>query len=105
MFNTIILLHGNASLTHGEYRKFQKGDTVFGENCKPSELKRFDINDEEKAREELSKYRCTYKCDNVCDIDEYALEYCECDEDGDFIQGSDFYLADEENKQKLLVKR
>lgn len=26
---------------------------------------------------------------------EYALEYCECDEDGEFIQGADFDLAEE----------
>lgn len=29
-------------------------------------------------------------------IDEWALEYCECDEDGEFVEGSDYDMADEE---------
>lgn len=59
MNNTIILLEGKANLTRREYKKFAKGDTIWG------------------------------------NVTEYALEYCECDEDGEFIQGADFDLAEE----------
>lgn len=41
--------------------------------------------------------KCTYKKGiELTYIDEWALEYCECDEDGDFVEGSDYDIADEE---------
>lgn len=96
MFNTIILKTGQATLTKGEYEKFQKGDAIFGIDSDPEELKRWVIEDEEDAKKELSKYSCKYIKRAECwDVQEYALEYCECDEDGEFIQGSDFELAAE----------
>lgn len=95
MINTIILKKGYARLTHSEYEKFEKGDTIFGLNSEPEELKRWSIEDKEEAEKELAKYKCSYSGGNVWDIEEYALEYCECDENGEFVQGSDFDLADE----------
>lgn len=95
--NTIILLKGEARLTKREYRAFSKGDTVMGENCSPEELKRWSIEEKEQAEKELESYRCEYsEYSEMWRITEYALEYCECNEEGEFLQGSDFDLAKED---------
>lgn len=95
MFNTIILLKGSALLTKKEYEKFSKGDTIWGDGSNPDEINRWNISDNETAKEELKKYSCSYnKGTESYSIEEYALEYCECDEDGEFIQGSDYDLAE-----------
>lgn len=93
MFNTIILKKGYARLTNKEYKGFSKGDTIWGIDRNPEELKRWNIEDKEEAEKELAKYRCTYSGGNLWDIEEYALEYCECDEEGEFVEGSDYDLA------------
>ena len=93
MKNTIILRHGYKRLTSSEFKKFKKGDTIWGEDSDPEELQRWNINQKEDAELELSKYRCEYN--DGWNIEEYALEYCECDEDGDFVWGSDYQLAEE----------
>lgn len=90
--NAIILLHGHAVLTEGEYKKFTKGDTIWGIDRNPEALKRWSIEDEAEALEELKNYKCTYDKGNLYYIDEYALEYCETDEDGEFIEGSTFEM-------------
>lgn len=95
MFNTIILLKGYQKLTEKEYRKFEKGNTIWGDNSDPEEIKRWNIEEKEDAKKELSKYHCKYQGGYDWDIEEYALEYCECDEDGEFVQGSDYDLAEE----------
>lgn len=92
MNNTIILKKGYAELTKKEYKSFEKGSTIWGADRSPEEIKRWDIDEKEQAELELAKYRCTYS-DGI--IEEYALEYCECNEDGDFLQGSDYELAAE----------
>lgn len=96
MNNTIILLKGEKRLSSSEYKKFTKGDTIFGDNSSPTELKRWDISQAEEAKTELAKYNCSYS-EGIAlyYIEEYALEYCECDEDGEFVQGSDYDLAEE----------
>lgn len=95
MYNTIILKRGYARLTGNEHKRFQKGDTIYGVDSNPEELQRWVIEDEEEAKKVLAGYKCSYDGGNVWDIEEYALEYCECDEDGEFIQGSDYELAEE----------
>lgn len=63
------------------------------------ELKRWDITQAEEAKAELAKYNCSYsKGIALYYIEEYALEYCECDEDGEFVQGSDYDFAEEKMK-------
>lgn len=98
MNNTIILKKGEAGLTNAtEMKRFEKGDTIWGNDRNPEELKRWNIDQESEANEELAKYRCSYRSNgHMTWIEEYVLEYCECDEDGEFIQGSDFDLAEEE---------
>lgn len=98
MFNTIIFKRENARLTKREYEKFQKGDLIFGENRNPEELKRWVPDDEDNAKIGLARHCCS--CKRVfddCEIVEYAPEYCECDEDGEFIQSCNYILAEEIN--------
>lgn len=100
MFNTIILYHGFAKLTRMEYKRFEKGDTLYGDGSCPDEIKRWDIKDEALAKAELAKYHCVYRDDYpLWYIDEYALEYCECDEDGEFVSGFDCEFAKELNSE------
>ena len=95
MFNTIILKKGEEILTSKEFENFSKGDTV--DSC-PEELKRWSIEEKEAANNELKNYKCSYEYDKSQDryyITEYALEYCKCDEYGEFLSGSDYEFAEE----------
>lgn len=96
MFNSIVLLHGEARLTKNEYKKFNQYDTINGADSDPITLKIWKIEEEEKALEELKKYRCEYKAYNeqLIDVSEYALEYCELDDDLEFIDGSNYEFAE-----------
>ena len=94
MMNTIILLHNDAILTNTELKKFKKGDLIWGDDQNPEPLKTWSIEDEDDALEELKRHNCSYD-DNM--IEEWALEYCETNEDGEFIEGSDFKFAKEAN--------
>lgn len=94
MNNTIILVHGISEIT-------EKGDSICGiDNC-AEEIKRWDISAKAEAMEELSKHRCTYRemstfaGKTVVQADEWALQFCECDEDGEYIDGADYELAEE----------
>lgn len=103
MYNTIILKKGYASLTKSEYSKFRKGDTISGIDVEPEELKRWNIEQKEEAEKELKNYKCSYKKYQACiDVEEYALEYCECDEEGEFLTGSDYDFA--ELKERYLTR-
>ena len=95
MNNTIILKRGFARLTDNEYQRFHRFDTITGTDCNPEELKRWNISEKEEALNELKKYNCTYKKynDSLINIEEYMLEYCKCDKDGEFIEGSDYEFA------------
>lgn len=94
MKNTIIMRHGVEMLTKKEFRKFTKGDTIKGENSYPEEEGRWSIEDKEEAKAWLSAHECTYRESvELVYIEEYALEYCTCDEDGEFVDGSDYDMA------------
>lgn len=100
MYNTIILKKGTAFLTNKtEMKHFSKGDTIWGNDSYPEEIKRWNVEQKNEAEAELAKYRCYYDNDGeTTTIKEYALEYCDCDEEsGEFLEGSDFDLAEEEN--------
>ena len=94
MMNTIRLLHNDAILTKTELKKFKKGDLIWGDDQNPEPLKTWPIEDEDEALEELKRHNCSYD-DNM--IEEWALEYYETNEDGEFIEGSDFKFAKEAN--------
>ena len=95
MFNTIVLNHGYRKLTRNEYKHFQKGDSIWGENSMPEGVEMWDISDKDKALAALAKHKCTYSNQGeYFEIEEYALEYFES-EDGEFIAGSDYDLAEE----------
>ena len=97
MFNTIIFKKGYARFTNVEYIDFNKGNTIWGANSDPEEIKRWNIDEKEEAVKELNKFRCLYRRVNkhLMDVEEYALEICECGEDGEYISGSDYQLAPE----------
>lgn len=97
MFNTIQLLCGEATLTKSEYAKFSKGDTILGDWSAPEVLDTFSFDDKQKALDALAQYKCKYsEGTDLCRITEYALEYFVADEDGEFVSGSDFQIADED---------
>ena len=45
MFNTIILLHGDAVLSKMEMKKFKKGDTVINDWADATEVKRWKMSE------------------------------------------------------------
>lgn len=88
MFNTIILLEGTANLTDEELKKFEEGDTIYGNNSNPVEITRWSVPEQIQASAELAKYRCSY---NGGHIKEYALKFCECNKDGEYVSGTFVY--------------
>ena len=99
-FNTIILKEGTANLTASELKKFNKGDTIYGNNSNPVEIARWNISDEKQARAALAECRCSYDGGRIT---EYALEFCETDEDGEFASGSDYDFAPEEKTEGMRI--
>lgn len=100
-YNTIILLGNKASLTRQEWKKFEECDLILGVDIDPEELKRWPIEQEAEAKAELEKYKCSYVTDSnpsLVFVEEYALEYCITDEDGEFIEGSDLVFAKKEGE-------
>ena len=96
MKNVIILKKGEREITKTFWKNFQKGDTIFGLDAEPEELKRWPAEQKEEARKELAKYKSEYReLREAYDVTEYALEYCTVDEDGDFVDGSDYDMAEE----------
>ena len=96
MFNTIILKKGYEILTDKEHGNFETGGTIWGENAYSEELNRWPIECKEEAQRILAGYRSSYEYDkgqNRWYIEEYALEFCETDDDGEFVEGSDYELA------------
>ena len=95
-YNKVRLLVGKAYLTANEFKNFHKGDTIYGVDRSPEVVDVWGITEKEQAKEALSGYRCTYEQRfHGYEIREAALEYYEADEDGEFVSGSDFDLADE----------
>lgn len=93
--NAIRLLKGERRLTNEELKKFKKGDTIWGNDENPEELKRWSIEQKEEAKKEFDALRCRYARYNehLTDVEEYALEFFKADESGEFVEGSDFELA------------
>ena len=57
-----------------------------GADINPTELKRWNIEQEDEAKAELAKYECSYITNlnpNLVFIEEHALEYCLTNEDGE----------------------
>lgn len=95
MFNTIRLLRGSRNITVKGDEMPEIGCAIYEDGTDPEELNRWVIEDKEDALKELTKYRCSYqKGSGVVFAEEYALEFFEADEDGDFVQGSDFDFAE-----------
>ena len=96
-YNTIRLLKGKAFLTTREYKNFEPGDTIWGNDSDAEEISRWNEDEKEKALDALKKYKCSYQeLNGMYDIEEYALEYFDSDEDGEFVAGSDYDIAETE---------
>ena len=54
MLDMIRLLHGECRVTNEELKKFKKGDTIWGNDENPEELKRWKIEEKEEAKKELA---------------------------------------------------
>lgn len=93
----IRLVKGYARLTNSEYNKFEKGDTIWGDGSNPEELNRWMAEDEAEALKALEAVRCNYSNYNsqLVEVIEYALEYFTADENGEFLDGSDYQIANE----------
>lgn len=80
-----------------QFKNYFEGDCIYGPNTDPEELKRWTYDQLNEAKAELSKYKCTYHEHPDCvDVEEYALEYCDTNTDGEFVNGSDYDLAEKE---------
>lgn len=89
--NTIILKHSESNYSANDVRrgKVSQGDS-FIDQYESGEVKRWSINDEAAALAELAKHKCTYDYRNgTVWADEWALEFFEADEDGEFVMGAD----------------
>lgn len=89
--NTIILKHCESNYSANDVRrgKVSQGDS-FIDQYDIGEVKRWSIDDEAAALAELAKHKCTYSYKNgTVWADEWALEFFEADEDGEFVMGSD----------------
>jgi hypothetical protein len=54
MLNMVRLLKGEYKATNEEMKKFQKGDTIWGNDENQEELKRWKIEEKEEAKKELA---------------------------------------------------
>lgn len=97
MLNRITLIHNYSRFTKSELKKFKRGDSLWGDCESPEELMHWDIADKAKAKAELAKYKNSYRYGyQLTDIDEYGLEYAEYDEDGEFVEGCDYDIAEDD---------
>lgn len=94
-WNTIILRKITAKFTDREFAEYEKYDYILEGDTE--ELQRWSGGDEgeAEARKALAKVKNEYdhSNDNCWRVTEYALEYCNYDEDGEFVSGSDFLWA------------
>lgn len=96
------LLHGNNRYSYKEFEKFEPLDTICGDASAPDEIKTWSEKDfdydfnamKETAMEELEGKFCssTY-FEKLIEVDEWSLEFYTADENGEFIEGSDYEPA------------
>lgn len=96
MFNSIRLVHGIGVVSRRGEAYIESGEPV---KCWP-------IEEKDKAYTELANHRCTYsKGDKKkAHADEWALEFCELDEEGMFVDGSDFSPAEVKHADIIISR-
>ena len=89
-------LKNEARLTKEELKGFEKGNLITGNDVNPEELKRWTGEGcHEKALEQLKKFNSSYYMEEqLTDVTEYAVETYEADEDGNFLDGSDYDISE-----------
>ena len=87
---TIILLHGTASLTEDEYKKFSKSGIIIGGKFNTEEIARFVSEDLPDALDMLKNYQNTcVKHGSLYDVSEYALLYRSADRNNEKMAKTD----------------
>lgn len=102
MLDMIRLLHGSNKYSYKEFEKFKPLDTICGDASAPDEIKIWSEKDfdydfdamKETAIEELEEKFCsaTY-FEKLIEVDEWSLEFYTANENGEFIEGSDYEPA------------
>lgn len=100
--NTVRLIKGKKTIPNRYISSYEEGDAILGIDAEMEVIKTWRINDYivsyddykamfEEAKKELEKLSNIYNrmCE-LTEIVEYAIEVCNCDMDGDFVEGSDF---------------
>lgn len=104
--NTIRLMHyqkDTGLIKSGAKAPSNYFDFAFDDSS-PEEIKKYSIDEKEQALADLAKYTSTCEvmegfAGSYYSVNAYALEFYEEDEDGDYIDGSDFEPASEEDKE------
>ena len=103
MFNTIILWKTISRLTEREFKDFHRGDAAMEHDGGTEELCRGSIGEKDAAYAELRKHKNEYYLGNqVKRIEEYGLEFCEYNEDGEYVNGSDYDFAEDDPEHPFM---
>lgn len=88
--NTIMLVKGEIPMSQAGYEKYERGDLFNEDFYEKEEIKRWKIEDKAEAHKELEKYSYEYDSHHGF-LTDYVLEYCMCDDEGEFIEGSSYW--------------
>ena len=95
-YNAIRLLHAVSTFST-RTKEYTPGEAIWGVDNAPEIVKVWGIDQKEEAQQELELYCCTdyysYLGYHYHDVEEWALEICEIDEEGEWLAGSDYWLA------------
>lgn len=105
MYNTFEIKKFSAEIKSKNRKVIKTGCCL--EDIEPESIKKFETL--EAALEELKKYKPScYNVNGFYHVEEYMVECYEVDEDGDFVEGSDYYSAYEfifnEEEDKINIK-
>ncbi len=93
--NTIRLLHADDRIYTGS-EEYTPGAAIWGLDNDPEIVKVWGIDQMEEAQQELALHRCTHTYHapgKYHYVEEWALEICICNEEGEVEEGSDYWLA------------
>ena len=92
MENRITLVHSSCTYKLDKYnRDFKQGNTYDGDDPDPERIMWWPIEQEDEAKKELSKYKCSYRhtkgfCCDLVEVDEWFLDYAKYDGEGEFVE-------------------
>ena len=101
MNNTIILKRYACGFTPKEYEKVEGLSLALidGEECQCpeiEEIRRYPMSDEDKAIADFDDIEDIVTQESgALWVEQYVLEYCECDSDGEWVSGSGYAVHDD----------